>query len=170
MSDVADYDADILLWSERQAAILRDLKARVRGLPNELDLENVAEEIESVGRSELAAVESLVLQILIHAIKATSNTRPDLVAKWGTEASAFNLAASRRVTPAIAGRLDMDDLWQDALRQAALELSRFDERLIEGLPAAAPVDAAPLLAKPLDFGSLVGRIVRAVSVQDRAEP
>lgn len=48
------YDEDILAWSEQQAALLRDL-ARHRDLPNALDLENVAEEIESVGRDELRA-------------------------------------------------------------------------------------------------------------------
>lgn len=163
MSDVADYDSDILLWSERQAALLRDLKARVRGLPNELDLENVAEEIESVGRSELAAVESLIVQIMIHAIKAASNTRADLFAKWRGEASAFNLTATRRATSAMAGRIDVDDLWRDAVGQATLELSRFGDRPIEGLPANAPFEATLLLTKPLDFDALVVRIVKAAS-------
>ena len=50
------YDDDILLWSEQQAAAIRRLGRSAREIPNELDIENVAEEIESVGRSELAAV------------------------------------------------------------------------------------------------------------------
>ena len=41
MSDL--YEDDILLWSEHQAEALR------RRAANEIDWENVAEEIESVG-------------------------------------------------------------------------------------------------------------------------
>src|SRR6266705_578176 len=54
--DNSTYDADILAWSEQQAAVLRDLARSRHDLPNELDLENVAEEIECVGRSEFDAV------------------------------------------------------------------------------------------------------------------
>ena len=59
------YDTDILAWSQRQAAVLRDLAAR-RDLPNELDLDHVAEEIEDVGRSELNAVQSFIRLCLVH--------------------------------------------------------------------------------------------------------
>jgi hypothetical protein len=52
MSRTGLYDEDILLWSEQQADVIRRLARTRRDLPNELDVENVAEEIESVGRSE----------------------------------------------------------------------------------------------------------------------
>jgi hypothetical protein len=63
MSDQSLYDEDILLWSERQADVIRRLGRAGSIVPNDLDIENVAEEIESVGRSELAAVRSLLWQI-----------------------------------------------------------------------------------------------------------
>lgn len=69
MSGSTLYDDDILLWSEQQAAAIRRLAPTRRDLPNELDIENVAEEIESVGRSELAAVESHLQLIFVHLIK-----------------------------------------------------------------------------------------------------
>jgi hypothetical protein len=59
MADSSLYDEDILIWSEQQAAALRSLANR-RDLPNELDLANVIEEIEDVGRSEFHTVESLI--------------------------------------------------------------------------------------------------------------
>ena len=59
MGDSSLYDEDILIWSEQQAAALRSLASR-RDLPNELDLANVIEEIEDVGRSEFHTVESLI--------------------------------------------------------------------------------------------------------------
>jgi hypothetical protein len=56
---MSDYDADILTWSERQAELLRRRAAGKRVDDAEVDWPNIAEEIESVGRSELHAVESL---------------------------------------------------------------------------------------------------------------
>ncbi len=63
------YDDDILLWSERQSDLLRRIAA---GEPvNERpDWVNIIEEVESVGRSDLRAVESLLLQAFMHMLKA----------------------------------------------------------------------------------------------------
>jgi Domain of unknown function DUF29 len=55
MDRPVSYDDDFLAWSEQQAAALRGLAGR-RGLPNELDLEHVAEEIEDLGRAEFNTV------------------------------------------------------------------------------------------------------------------
>ena len=51
---MSDYDTDILIWSERQAELLR--RRAVGELINEADLDwsNIAEEVESVGRSQLS--------------------------------------------------------------------------------------------------------------------
>lgn len=59
MSQSVTYDDDAFLWSEEQARLIRALKAGRRDLPNALDLDNIAEEIESVGRSDLHTVQSL---------------------------------------------------------------------------------------------------------------
>ncbi len=68
---MSDYDSDILTWSEHQGALLRRL-ARGEKVNAQIDWENVAEEVESVGREQLHAVESLLLQALIHMLKARS--------------------------------------------------------------------------------------------------
>ena len=49
MSDSTLYDDDILLWSEQRAAVIRWLGQTLGIAPDDLDIENVAEEIESVG-------------------------------------------------------------------------------------------------------------------------
>ena len=67
MSDL--YDDDIVLWSERQAALLRRVAAGER-VNNEVDWGNVAEEIEAVGRTERRACESHLVQALLHDLKA----------------------------------------------------------------------------------------------------
>ncbi|HXA22209.1 MAG TPA: DUF29 family protein [Acetobacteraceae bacterium] len=66
---MSDYDLDIYAWSRRQGALLRRLAAGERVNDADLDWPNIAEEIETVGRSERAAVRSHVLNVLEHLIK-----------------------------------------------------------------------------------------------------
>ena len=57
------YDEDFVRWLDFQAELLR------QGRVHELDLENLAEEIEDIGRSERRAVRSALSVILIHLLK-----------------------------------------------------------------------------------------------------
>jgi hypothetical protein len=107
------YDTDILEWAEQQAAVLRSLRAR-RDLPNELDLEHVAEEIEDVGRSEFRAAQSLIRQILVHIIKAASVPGAEAVPHWNSEAISFRSDLLDCLTPGMANRIDLPHLWRRA--------------------------------------------------------
>ena len=55
---MSDYETDTLLWSERQVDLLRRLAAGER-VNDRVDWGNVAEEIDSVGRSQRIALELL---------------------------------------------------------------------------------------------------------------
>jgi hypothetical protein len=57
------YEEDFNLWLERQAKLLRERHF------DELDIDNLVEEVESIGRSERRAIESNVEVILIHLLK-----------------------------------------------------------------------------------------------------
>lgn len=57
------YDEDFVLWLDHQAKLLR------QGRVHELDLENLAEEVEDIGWSERRAVRSTLGIILIHLLK-----------------------------------------------------------------------------------------------------
>lgn len=57
------YEEDFVRWLEHQAELLR------QGRVHELDLENLAEEVEAIGRSERRAVGSELSIILIHLLK-----------------------------------------------------------------------------------------------------
>lgn len=54
------YEADVLVWSEEQATKLRRLAAVDRSNADAPDWPNIIEEIESMGRSELALVKSVL--------------------------------------------------------------------------------------------------------------
>jgi hypothetical protein len=57
------YDLDYVLWLDET---IKQLRARQFAF---LDLENLIEEIESMGKSERRAVESLLINILVHLLK-----------------------------------------------------------------------------------------------------
>jgi hypothetical protein len=58
---MSDYDTDVVIWSERQADLLRRVAAGER-VNDQVDWTNVIEEVESVGQSQVDAVESLWTQ------------------------------------------------------------------------------------------------------------
>lgn len=72
------YDRDFVLWSEEQAALLRQCK--VSNLP--LDWENLAEEIESLGRSDRRGMASQVRRILYHLLKLERSGAAERRAEW----------------------------------------------------------------------------------------
>jgi hypothetical protein len=71
MSDQAEYEQDFFLWSQQQARILREAKRSGVNLP--LDWENVAEEIEGLGRSDRSEIESRIETIIEHLLKLQSS-------------------------------------------------------------------------------------------------
>ncbi len=112
---MSDYDTDVLVWSERQSALLR--RRAAGGLVNEaeLDWHNIAEEIESVGRSERHAVESLLFQALLHRLKAEAWPESRDAENWLAEARGFISQARRRFVPSMRQKLDLPGLYADAL-------------------------------------------------------
>jgi hypothetical protein len=157
MGHSALYDDDILLWSEQQADVIRRLGKTRRDLPNELDVENVAEEIESVGRSELAAVESQLENILRHLMKLATDPEADSVRHWTVEAVAFHGEARRRYVPSMRQRINLDQLWSQARELSILGADRPDEvELI--LPKQVPFLIDGLLSERLDVSALVRAI------------
>ena len=57
------YDRDFYAWANEQAALLR------AGRLSEADIENIAEEIESMGRSEKRDLVSRLTVVLLHLLK-----------------------------------------------------------------------------------------------------
>jgi hypothetical protein len=148
------YDDDILEWSEQQGAALRKLAQVRHDLSNELDWEHVAEEIEDVGRSELATVQSLTRQILIHLIKAISVPDKQLILNWRREATAFRDEILDRVSPSMLRRIDIDALWQRAISQAEADLDVHGQTVLPSLPNQSPLAMAQILKPAFDFITL----------------
>jgi hypothetical protein len=79
---MSDYDTDIVVWSERQAHLLRQHAAQTRANDPAIDWPNIIEEIESVGRSERSALASHVRTILEHLAKLDTSPATEPRAGW----------------------------------------------------------------------------------------
>jgi len=160
MSNSALYDDDILLWSEQQAEIIRRLGRTRRDLPNEFDIENVAEEVESVGRSELAAVASQLQNILLHLMKLALYREAEAVRHWKVEAAAFHGEARRRYAPSMRQRIDFGQLWGMA-RELAILGAEEPDVVESALPRQPPFPLDDLLAERLNSAAFAQAIQSA---------
>jgi hypothetical protein len=114
MSDL--YEADILEWSERQADLLRRVAAGDRSNDAAPDWPNIIEEIESLGRGQLAAVRSRLTQALLHMLKAEAWPHSSAVPGWQAEAMRFRLDAADIFAPSMRQHLDVAKLYARARR------------------------------------------------------
>ena len=117
MSGIGLYDEDILLWSERQAALLRRVADAQCGNEEAPDWLNIIEEIESVGRGELNAVRSLLTQALLHDLKVAAWPASREVPHWQAEARGFRDDAVDAFTPSMRQRIDVAELYRRALKR-----------------------------------------------------
>jgi hypothetical protein len=145
------YEEDIAAWSEHQARALRALARARPDLSNAIDWENVAEEIEALGRSELRAVTGPLRQFLVHLCKAYSCPHDRSLARWRAECETFHYQAVDAYTPSMRRRIDIDTLWRSALKEARLALLVFEEELDPELPLIGPPTLDELLATDLSL-------------------
>jgi hypothetical protein len=142
MSDL--YDEDILSWSERQAELLRRLAAGER-VNDQVDWENVVEEVESVGRSELHRAESLLTQALRHRLKIMAWPSSPEVPHWQEEATLFQMDAARAFQESMRQRLDVALIYRRARHRFPQQIDRQPPL---PLPESCPVTLDELLTGP----------------------
>ena len=140
------YDTDILIWSEHQSQLLRRL-ASGELVNDQVDWAHVVEEIESVGNEQLHAVTSLLVQALVHMLKAEAWPLSREVPHWRAEARGHRDDARAASTQSMAQReeLEIAELYGRALYRMP--------EMIDGVPPlpvpqACPVTLDELLALP----------------------
>jgi uncharacterized protein DUF29 len=164
MDQTALYEEDIYAWSRHQARVLRGLAGSGLRLPNDLDLEHVAEEIEDVGDEQRFAAESNLVQAFVHLIKIVALPGDQAARHWTKETRAFLYNAARRYRPSMRRDLDHEKLWSDAVRLAAEDLSD-DGHAMPPLPEGCPFGLEELVggeASPKDLASRLSAAVAAL--------
>jgi hypothetical protein len=115
------YDTDFAAWSEQTAALIR------AGRFSEIDAENVAEEIESLSRSQHSAVRSQLRRLLTHRIK--HRIQPERAGvSWQVSINDAQdqireaLEASPSLRPYL--RRNLQEIYRGAIKAALIETGR----------------------------------------------
>ena len=110
------YDTDIVAWATQQAALLRE------GAWSALDIANIAEEIDDVGRSEKRELSSRLAVLLSHLLKW--KFQPELRGNsWRATIAVQRRALTRKLakSPSLKHQLSdhawLEETWDDALMQ-----------------------------------------------------
>lgn len=140
------YDQDLYTWAMTSAELLRD------GRLDELDREHLAEELESMGKSELRALESRLTVLLAHLLKW--QFQPERRGKsWQRTLveQRKRIARLLRDSPSLRPRVPalLPDAYDSALRLAAEETG-LDET---DFPAECPYTPEQALAEDFYPGS-----------------
>jgi Domain of unknown function DUF29 len=158
----ARYEDDIYAWSQHQAAVLRRMAETPAALPNDLDIENVAEEIETLGQAELQAVESHLVRMLEHVIKAASFPSAYPATMWQAEVTREQGDAENGYRPSMRQALDLERVWRRARRVAAAALESHGESLVP-LPEDCPFTLEELLDLRTKAPSFVSRLAAQIA-------
>lgn len=131
------YDTDFYQWTQQQADLLR------QGKLSTLDIENLIEEIESMGKSDRRSIRSHLANVIMHLLKwryqpgKRSSSWEDSVEN-GREEVAWLLKDS----PSLKGQLMpfVDEVYPSAKRKASRETS---------LPLATFPEACPFTVEQI---------------------
>ena len=145
------YVRDALLWSEQQADLLRRAAGGER-LNATVDWPHIVEEILDVGLSELHACESLLEQAIVHLLKLHRAPASPASNHWRVELLAFLAGARRRFTPSMRQRIDLQAIYEDALKQANAALA--NELGVPAWPPLCPYSVASLIDRNADLDAL----------------
>jgi hypothetical protein len=125
-----NYNTDLALWAEDQARVLRSAAHARINLP--IDWQNVAEEIESLGKSQARELASRIETILVHLIKLQASPASNPRIGWRAtiqrqrdeiEAVLTDSPSLRQTIPAV-----IEAASGKARRVAELELADFGEQ------------------------------------------
>jgi hypothetical protein len=141
------YRNDYYAWSRQQAAELRRLRAE--RVNTRLDLDNLAEEVESLGRSDLRRVKSQLRRIMEHLLKLHYSPAAEPRDGWLQSILEARQDIDDYLTPAMRPEIeaDLDRDYAKARARAALALDRQGE--VEAA-AALPVEPPYRLSELLD--------------------
>jgi Domain of unknown function DUF29 len=137
------YDTDFSLWTQSMAAALRS------GDFSQLDIENLAEEVESLGRSDRQQLDSRLTVLLVHLLKW--KFQPEMRSgSWGGTINEQRRRIRKLLkdSPSLRSFFEglLDECYEDARIQAAIETGF----AIETFPQVCPFNLAEIM-EPMFF-------------------
>ena len=141
-----DYDDDFYAWTQHQAAVLREMPVT----DNRFDREHVAEEIETLGRSERDAVRSHVHRIIEHCLKLQYSPATLPRPGWMRSINDARRILGDKLSATLRRDIEMHlvELYEDARYQAELSFVEFGEtENARHFPEACPYALDQILQK-----------------------
>lgn len=126
MSDL--YDSDVVAWAGQQARALRDRSA------NQLDWDHLAEEIESVVRTEVRAVTGPLIRAMEHKLLLMGWPRVTAARHWDHEVRILLAQARKNYLRSMAR--DIEPVLGEHYREAVLLVGR---HMLDTGPPAVPL-------------------------------
>ena len=145
------YDTDFAEWTAETAELLR--KRRF----DELDLENLIEEIESLGRSQQHAVRSQMQRMLMHLVKqAIQPEREGTSWRLSIVDARREIRGHLEISPSLRRRLEaaLQKSYRNAIKDAIDETGLAADPRTLPIPAACPYSLHDLLESELNELSL----------------
>jgi hypothetical protein len=133
------YERDYYAWILDQVAKLRELAQR--GGDTTLDLENLAEEVEDLGKSERSAVRSQIRRVLEHFLKLQHSPAALARAGWKRSVVEARIDLGEKLSPTLKrqARAEFRKLYADARKIVAVDLAEHGEvEAAASLPEESP--------------------------------
>jgi hypothetical protein len=128
---ISEYEADFYQWLNQQARALRARQGEA------LDWNNLAEEIESMGRSDAEALASQLTRLLLHLLKWRH--QPNRRSRsWELSAMEARLRINRRLRKSPSLKAKLAELLAEAYEDACLRAARQTGLALETFPAECP--------------------------------
>ena len=138
MPDGPRYEDDFFAWTQHQAMVLRSMAIA----DNRLDRENVAVEIEDLGRSERDALRSQIRRIIEHLLKlAHSPSAQQPRFYWMASILEARSTLGDKISPTLRrdAEIMLPRLYRDGRRLAELALRGYAEnQAADALPQQCP--------------------------------
>jgi len=146
MSDGPRYDDDFYAWTRHQAMVLRTMAAA----DNRFDRENVAEEIEDLGRSERDAVRSQIRRIIEHLLKLAYSPAQQPRFDWMASIAEARATLGDKLSPTLQRDAEnlLPKLYEDGRDRAELGLRSHGEmQAADNLPPDCPYTIDEILRR-----------------------
>ena len=125
------YDKDFYSWTQEQAELLK------HGRFSELDIDNLIEEVETMGRSEKRELESRLTVLLLHLLKwKYQDVRQCRSWELSIIEQRLKFEETLKENPGLKSKLD--DMLKKAYRYAVIEASKETKISIKIFPELCP--------------------------------